>query len=303
VTAPAPPVLPLSPLPLSLVVATLGRTEQVGRLLRSLASQDPAGTGAGTGFEVVVVDQNDDDRLLPVLAGWPFPVRRLHTPGERGASRARNRGWRACGGEVVLFPDDDCWYAPGFLARSLALMRGLGCDVLCGRAADETGRSINGRFEPVAQPISRANVWTTGIEWMVFFRRAVLEAVDGFDEAVGIGAASPWQSSEHQDILLRAMAAGFTCRYDPAVAGHHEEIVAGPPDARTLTKARGYARGMGHVLRVHGFPLRTRGLYVLRPVAAAALALAGGRGYMVPYYREVAIGRLEGATARLFGRG
>lgn len=289
---------------ISLVVATLGRVNQVARLFRSLALQDPASTGPGTGFDVVVVDQNNDDRLMAVLTGdWPFPVQRVHTPGDRGASRARNRGWRICSGDVVLFPDDDCWYPPDFLHRSLQAMKQLGCDVLCGRAADETGRTINGRFEQAAQRISRANVWSTGIEWMVFFRRDVLEAVDGFDDAIGIGAATPWQSSEHQDILLRAMSAGFLCWYDPAIAGHHDEIVAGPPSARTLEKARGYARGMGYVLRTHDYSVLNRGIHVLRPLAAAAVAFAKGRGYMFPYYREVAIGRLEGAMQRVFDHG
>lgn len=282
---------------LSLVMATLGRTEQVERLFRSLAAQ------SFTDFEVIVVDQNDDDRLLPILGNnWPFPVQRLHTPGERGASRARNRGWRISRGDTLLFPDDDCWYSAGFLERSLNTMRRLECDVLSGRAADETGRSINGRFEPVAQRINPANVWTTGIEWMVFYRRTVLNAVNGFDDDIGIGAATPWQSSEHQDILIRAMAAGFTCWYDPAIAGHHEEIVLGRPDARTLRKARGYARGMGFVLRLHGYPLSRRGIYMVRPLGGGLVALLKGRGYMLPYYGQVALGRLEGALNRTFGR-
>jgi GT2 family glycosyltransferase len=282
---------------LSLVVASLGRTTPVSRLLDSLAAQE------FRDFDVLVVDQNDDNRLIPVLAApRPFPLRHLRTPGERGASRARNRGWRETGGATVLFPDDDCWYGPGFLRDALATMDRVGCDALSGRAADEAGRSINGRFEPVAQPITRANVWTTGIEWMVFYRRPVLEAVGGFDEAIGIGAATPWQSSEHQDILLRAGAAGFTCWYDPAVAGHHEEIVSARPDARTLRKARGYARGMGWVLRRHGYSVPVRAWWTARALIGGAVALARGRVHMLPYHREAALGRLEGAIGRTFGR-
>jgi GT2 family glycosyltransferase len=282
---------------LSLVVASLGRTDQVARLLHSLSAQ------TFRDFDVTVVDQNDDDRLAPVLAGdWTFPVRRIHTPGERGASRARNRGWRETRGATVLFPDDDCWYSPGFLQDALARMERLGCDALSGRAADETGRSINGRFEPVAQAVTRSNVWTTGIEWMVFYRRTVLEAVGGFDEDVGIGATTPWQSCEHQDILLRAGVAGFRCWYDPDVTGHHDEIVAGPPDERVLRKARGYARGMGFVLRAHGYPMHTRAWWMARALAGGLAALARGRRHMLPYYREAALGRLEGALGRTFSR-
>lgn len=283
---------------LSLVVASLGRTDQVARLLHSLAAQ------TFCDFDVTVVDQNDDERLARLLAGdWPFAVRRLHTPGERGASRARNRGWRETRGSVVLFPDDDCWYSPGFLDDALTRMERLNCDALSGRAADETGRTINGRFEPIAQAIDRSNVWTTGIEWMVFYRRTVLEAVNGFDEDVGIGASTPWQSCEHQDILLRAGAAGFCCWYDPDVTGHHEEIVTDRPDARMLRKARGYARGMGFVLRAHDYPVHTRAWWIARPIAAGLLAVARGRKHVLRYQREAALGRLEGALGWTFGRG
>lgn len=278
---------------LSLVVTTLGRTVQVERLFKSLAWQ------TFTDFDVVVVDQNDDDRLVPLCAQpWPFAVQRLHGPGERGASRGRNRGWRACNGQILLFPDDDSWYAPRFLEQALATMRRQGCDVLQGRAADESGRTINGRFEAIAQRTDRRNVWTTAIEWMVFFRREVLVAIDGFDEDIGVGASTPWQSAEIQDILIRALAAGFTCWFDPNVIGHHEEIVVGKPDARVLRKARGYARGMGFVLSLHGYRRATTAAWVMRPVAGAMVSLARGRWYLLPYHLQAVLGRLEGAVQR-----
>lgn len=285
-------------MPLSLVVATLGRTEQVKHLFDSLAGQ------SFTDFEVILVDQNDDNRLLPIVQrSWPFSVQRLHTPGERGASRARNRGLRVSRGATLLFPDDDCWYPADFLERGLATMRERQCDVLSGRAADETGRTINGRFEAEAVRIDLANVWTTAIEWIVFFRRTVLETLNGFDDGIGIGAATPWQSSEIQDIIIRALASGFTCWYDPTITGHHEEIVIGKPDARMLRKARGYARGMGFVLRLHGYSVPRRGMWTLRPLAGGLLGLLRGRPHMLPYYGQVALGRLEGALQRTFGRG
>jgi len=281
---------------LSLIVTTLGRTDEVERLFASLARQ------RFTDFEVIVVDQNDDTRLADIAAApQPFPVTHLHTPGERGASRGRNRGWRAARGETVLFPDDDSWYGPGFLEGAVAMLRTRPADILAGRAADETGRSINGRFETVAQPIDRRNVWTTAIEWMVFFRRSALVALDGFDEAIGVGAATPWQSSEIQDILLRAMDMGLDCWFDPALAGHHEEILIGRPDARALRKARGYARGMGFVLRLHGYGPAAIGGWVARPLGSAALAVGRGEWRRLPYYAHVTLGRFEGAVRRTLG--
>lgn len=282
---------------MSLVVTTLGRVEQVERLFHSLARQSFAD------FDVLVVDQNDDNRLAALCTRvWPFPLRRLHTPGERGASRGRNRGWRQTKGTIVLFPDDDCWYPADFLAQSIAAMARWNCDIVSGRAADEQGRSINGRFEDTPQPLDLVNVWTTAIEWMVLFRRGALEALDGFDDDIGIGAATPWQSCEIQDILIRALRAGFRCWYDPALAGHHEEMVLGRPDARLIRKAHGYARGMGFVLRLHGYGPVKIAEWIARPLASGMVSLARGKKGMLPYYGRVAFGRLEGALRRTYGK-
>ena len=45
----------------SLVLATVGRADDVGRLVQSLVGQ------TSTDFELIVVDQNADERLLPHL--------------------------------------------------------------------------------------------------------------------------------------------------------------------------------------------------------------------------------------------
>jgi len=74
----------------------------------------------------------------------------------------RNTGWRACEGELVIFPDDDCWYPPWFLSRGIELMSSSKADILTGRAANEAGDDINGRYSKVPQSINRSNVWTSG---------------------------------------------------------------------------------------------------------------------------------------------
>jgi hypothetical protein len=73
---------------LSLVVSTLGRSTEAEALLKSLAQQ------TYKDFEVVVVDQNGDGRLLPVIdpERWPYAIRRVHVPAIRGVSRGRNIG-------------------------------------------------------------------------------------------------------------------------------------------------------------------------------------------------------------------
>jgi glycosyltransferase involved in cell wall biosynthesis len=280
---------------MSLIVATRGRVAPFQQLFESLEAQ------TYRDFEVIVVDQNVDDRVVPFFdeRTWSFPLQHVRTPTEAGLSRGRNSGLAQASGAVILFPDDDCWYPPQFLAFAAERMTALNADVIAGRAADEGLRDINGRFETTAQPIDRSNVWTTGIEWVVFFKRNVLDTLGGYDLNIGVGAATPWQACEGQDIMLRALDRGFACFYDPALYGHHAELDIDDPSM--LKKGRAYGRGLGHVLRLHRYSVMAAANWIARPAAKAVLSLARGQGQRFRYYCNVALGRSEGWFGRLAG--
>ena len=274
----------------SLIVATRGRTRQLEVLLKNLTKQELQK------FEVIIVDQNEDDRLVAILdpSRWPYLVRHVRTPLQRGLSRARNEGLRYAKGDIIVFPDDDCWYPAWFLAKGLALLDQHQCDCVTGRAADETGRSINGRFETDATWVDRHSVWTTQIEWAVFFRRNALVAIGGYDEALGVGSQTPWWANEGQDVTLRLLEAGFTTYYDPELYGFHDELNSSMPDADMIRKGRSYARGFGYVLRRHGYGLVSIGYWILRPATGALLSVMKRDWTRSRYYGNVVLGRLEG---------
>lgn len=283
------------PASVSLVIPTLGRLAPLERVLASLAAQ------TRLPLEVIVVDQNDADLLAPLCAEgrWPFPLKRLRTPGERGASRARNAGWRLALGELVLFPDDDAWYPADFLAKGVALFAATGADLLTGRSVDEAGRSINARFHASAGPITPSSVWVMQQEWLTLIRRDWLQRLGGYEESIGVGAASPWQAAEGPDLILRALRAGAVCRYEPDWVGMHEELDVYRPDDRMIAKCRAYARGMGHVLRRHRASPLVVGYWAARAAANAAVNAALGRRRRAWLLALVAVGRLEGGIGRL----
>ena len=71
----------------SMIVATLNRVDELERLLDSLDSQ------TYKDFEVIVVDQNPDDRLRPVLERHPgLSIQYLRSA--RGVSRKSARPCR-----------------------------------------------------------------------------------------------------------------------------------------------------------------------------------------------------------------
>ena len=280
---------------ISLVITTLGRTTQLFRLFDSVARQ------SFTDFEVIVVDQNVDDRLGELFSReWPFQLTRIRMPVQRGVSLGRNIGWQACTGTLIVFPDDDCWYPPSFLASGIQRLSETGADILTGRAADETGRSINGRYAAAPHEINKANVWISGIEWSMIFKKNVLETVGGFDERIGIGASTPWQSCEGQDLILRALAKGFKCYFDPSFFGHHEELNVVAPDRAMNLKGRAYGRGLGYVLRTHDYSKLIAAVWVIRPLARAGLNLFRGNFKSLRYLLNVSLGRLEGALGRTY---
>ena len=276
----------------SLIVATLGRTAELARLLESLDAQ------LERSFELVVVDQNEDERVAELLAGrtWSFPVVHLRLD-VRGAARARNVGIRAARGDVIAFPDDDCWYEPDTLARVRGLLDAQpGTDVLSGRYVDGDGRG-EPKWPPRAARVDRYNLWRCTIMIGLFVRRAVLDAVPGFDESLGVGAGTPFGSGEESDFLLRVLGAGLRIDYEPSIVLRHP-LKDGIYDEAATRRAHAYAIGTGRVLRVHRYPLWFIAGASAYPALGAALGLVRGRPDVARLRWSIAAGRLAGWFAR-----
>lgn len=278
----------------SLIVATRGRTRELSELFDSLLAQEHS-RGGRRDLEVIVVDQNGDDRLAPVIAGH---ADRLALAWRRSAvanaCHARNLGLREARGEIVAFPDDDCLYPPGVLAhvdRAFAADPSLA--VLTGPAASPAGGLGSGRWRREGGPITAANVWTSVIEFNLFLRREVALSLGGFDERLGPG--TEYGSAEGNDLVLRAIRAGHRAVYDPSLRIVH-------PDKRLTEvareRARRYGRGLGFVLRRHGVPPPVWLPFLVRPLGGMALAAARLRFGDAGYYWGSLSGRLAGFLAR-----
>jgi glycosyltransferase involved in cell wall biosynthesis len=269
----------------SLVVATRGRDRELGALFESLAAQGRAA------LEVIVVDQNADDRLAPVMAAWRDRLALTWRRTTRAhANHARNLGLALARGDIVGFPDDDCIFPAGLLARvtgAFAVDPALA--ILTGPAASPEGGLGSGRWREDAGPIDRQNVWTSVIEFNLFLRREVALALGGFDERLGPGTSLG--STEGNDLVLRAIRAGHAARYDPA-----QRIVH--PDKRltpvAVERAVPYARGMGFVLRRHAVPVGVWLPFMVRPLGGMALSALRGNLLAARYYAATLRGRLSG---------
>jgi len=271
----------------SLILATVGRTEELKKFLEHLNMQ------TYTNFELIVVDQNDDGRLVPILKDYKERFSILHLRSERGLSRARNVGLRYASGDIVAFPDDDCWYPPDLLEKvAKFLEEHPGVDGLTGRSVDENGESSSGRWDYDAGLINRFNVWKRGISISIFLKTKIIEIIDGFDEMLGVGAHTPWGSGEETDYLLCALEEGYKIYYDPTIAVYHPHSTVYCNNA--IKRARLYAQGMGCVLRKHNYPFWFVLYQFLRPVGGILLSLLQGEFKKITYYYNVLSGRVRG---------
>lgn len=251
----------------SLVMATIGRTAEVARLLASLDAQ------VYRNFELVVVDQNPDKRLAPLLARYAdrFTVMQLRS--QPGLSRARNVGLEKVSGDLVAFPDDDCWYLEDTLQRVCDLFRTHAeWGGIAGRSVDEQGRDAALHWGEKDGALDRFNVWRRAISYTIFLRRSIVEAVGMFDANLGVGAGTIYGSGEETDYLIRAIAAGARIHYAPDVTVHHPRP-AMEINAYVLQRAYSYGCGMGRVLVKHRYPLWFRARALLRPLGGAMVSL------------------------------
>ena len=98
---------------ISLVMGTMGRTREPITFLEGLAKQTtPA-------HELIIIDQNEDERLAHV----DTKARELNIQALRiketikNLAHARNVGIVRAGGDILGFPDDDCWYEPDVIQK------------------------------------------------------------------------------------------------------------------------------------------------------------------------------------------
>ncbi|AEV83548.1 transferase [Actinoplanes sp. SE50] len=276
---------------ITVVVPTLGRPS-LGALLAALPRD----------LDILVVD----DR--------PFPPDPLTVPDHVtvipgpacGPAAARNAGWRATRAEWVVFLDDDVLPGPDWAGRL--------ADDLADAKPDVGG--VQGRLRVPLPGHRRPTDWervTAGLadgSWLtadMAYRRAALEAVDGFDERL------PRAFREDADLAYRVRAAGWRL-----TTGERTTLHPVRPESPwvSLRTQRGNADD-ALLRRIHGPDWRRRleippgrrsrhagitGLLAAALIAGAAAAVTRRRGWTVAAAAAATgwvAGTAEFATARI----
>lgn len=258
----------------ALIVATYGRTAEVRRLLESLEHQELRS------FRVILVDQNQDDRLEQMVQRFHdrVSVNHIRIP-PRGVSQARNVGLSQLHDEqFVAFPDDDCYYDSRTLLNATQALE-----------ANPKIDAVIGSLHPIGAPPALTSTSTTVAQVgrfkilkgsgtpTLFFKRSAVDKTGGFDETLGPGAGTPWLSSEDADYLLRAGGLQGTAAHATFVRVYHPTVDASSPGYKA--KAFGYGRGRMRILSKHNFPWWFKLANVLHPLVMGLISSPATRRF------------------------
>ena len=107
----------------------------------------------------------------------------------------------------------------------------------------------------------------------LFVRRAALAQIGGFDERMGLGAVSPFQSGEDSDLALRCMQRGGKGWFAKQLFVYHPYKGGGEG---TSSRALGYGMGFGYLLRKHRYSVCTLLYHVARALGGAIIVPSPG---------------------------
>jgi GT2 family glycosyltransferase len=174
----------------TVVVPTRNRTESLRRTLRALAAQR-----TDCSWEVIVVDDGSDPPVPRDLSDGPPDCRIVRGEGD-GPARARNLGWRAARGDVVLFTDDDIEPHPDWVESAMSHL------ALHDEAVGVEGPVESLPWDPL-RALSFQNDSPGGyLGGNIGLRRGVLQRLGGFDEDF------PCAHCEDYDLGFRAAGIG-----------------------------------------------------------------------------------------------
>jgi hypothetical protein len=272
---------------LCFVVSSRGRmNDRLEQLLASLAAQTDAR------FTVGVCDQSEDGSVGELARRWASRLSLFVCGSEAGLSAGRNAVVQRASEEVThfAFPNDTTRFPADFVAT------------IAGHSAIEDVIEVSYlepggpryRLREGAEPLTRSNVWDL-LEPAMILQRQVIADAGGFDEKLGSGAATPWQSGEGTDLLLRVLERRpLRVRWLPQVSvfGVRQSHALTPAEARR--KLRAYGRGFGYVAAKHTLPWWFHLVHLVAPLVKSLLPPqpAGIADAMAS-----TVGRAEGAVA------
>jgi GT2 family glycosyltransferase len=274
-------------LPVSIVIPTIGRLQQLRACLASIAECSPRAA------EVVLVDQSGASDVTALAEEFAHIGARVLPCAGRGISIGMNAGLREAAHEVVLVTHDDCTVGPDWVDVAARLIDDHAEMIV-------TGRVLPAGDDPLAVPSTKDDPaphdFTGELEAGALYpnnmalTRSPALALGGFDERFKSAA-------EDNEFSYRWLRAGKPLRYEPELVVWHNDWRSRDELERLYTD---YWRWQGVFYAKH---LRSRDLtmlrFIVRDVKYGAQAMAERLRRGRPRWSDWRRGVLRGLPAGL----
>jgi len=222
---------------ISLVLTGSDRHADLTRFYSSIGA---AAESANVNIELIFVNQGQFDppatiNTLKTLSHIQLKHKKLPL------SRARNIGLQHITGDVLGFPDDDCWYSSNVLQQVAHYFdEHPSTAAICTNVYDPVlQRSYGGRPVGTHIRVNYQNLFELPISVGIFVRRNAFEDA-GFQFDEQLGAGTRLGSGEETDLIYRLLKCGALVEYVGSVQVFHPV-----PEYQETDIAKYYRYGLG----------------------------------------------------------
>jgi GT2 family glycosyltransferase len=199
---------------ISVIIPTLNGSERIGRCLNSLKNQ-----AARCNSEVIVVDDGSIDSTAEMIRD-KHPWVRLISQKNLGPAAARNRGAREAVGDILVFTDDDCETAAGWLD---AMLRPFSDPEVVGTKGvyrtcqqELMAKFVQAEYEDKYRIMARYSNIDFIDAYSAAFRRDKFLEINGYDTEFPVACA------EDVDLSYRMSARGWIMKFVPEAIVYHQ---------------------------------------------------------------------------------
>lgn len=205
-------------------------------------------------WELIIVNNNSNDGthdfLLELESNTDLPLKVVFEK-NKGLGNARNAGIESAKFSIVAFTDDDCYPSIEYLNAIKKCSEDRTIGFWGGKILlhDPTDLPITIKLE--SEPVVynyKSTIKAGDIHGAnFFFRKELLNKIDGFDPLFGAGAKFP---CEDIDVLAECIRVGATGKYDPTVIVSHDHGRKTDEDLKSTMKSYDIGRGAFYIKRI-----------------------------------------------------
>lgn len=202
---------------ISLLITSNDRQSDLDRFASGLAEQtvrenvEVIFVAQGSAYFPEIQDEVRQVRLKLHNVGHPLPL-----------SIARNIAVRDCTGDIIAFPDDDCWYPRSLLEQvSGYFMKHPEIACICTHVFDPIRkRNFGKRPYGITRRVTFANIFKLPISVGIFLRREAFSDIGAwFCEELGAG--TNLGSGEETELISRLLSRGYRVQYVGTLQVYH----------------------------------------------------------------------------------